>query len=460
MLLTEDIQNQQDHLSEKSPCDTWLPFPKQRIALERTEFEVLIGGARGGGKTECGIAWMLYDIKNPLYRGLVIRKNHDDLTGWIDRAKRMYSRHGVVVKGQSSVLHFPYGSVIYTGHLKDENAYTKYQGNEYQRMLIEELTQIPSERLYLQLLASCRSTVKGLAPRVFASTNPGGKGGAWVKRRFVDPAKPGTSFKDKVSGRSRIFIPATIDDNAAIKKENPDYVKMLESLPEDLKAQWRYGSWESTKFKGKIYADEMAQAWKSGRIFEFSHNAHKQVDVAFDLGTADTQCLTFAQDYNIIDFEQANNKDWNYYSTLLKEKGYKYRLFILPHDGSKRNPKDLQSFREFLLEEFPKVPVRTIERTKNIFSDLQTCRTEFAKLSFLKSKTVELIDALDAYRYEEDEKNQVLKDVPKHDWASHPADSLRCLLMCTDRVSTEDADEQYEKELQGLIRDCHNDYND
>src|SRR3546814_9561209 len=54
---------------------------------------------------------------------------------------------------------FPSGAVIRTGHLKDDQAYTKYQGQEYQRQLIEELTQIPTVKRYLQLTSSCRSTV-------------------------------------------------------------------------------------------------------------------------------------------------------------------------------------------------------------------------------------------------------------------------------------------------------------
>jgi len=438
----------------------WKPHKKQEIALLSRAFETLYGGARGGGKTDAGLAWLLYDIDNPLYRALVIRKNGEDLTDWLDRARIMYSGHGAIITGKPAKIVFPSGAKIYTGHLKDENSYTKYQGHEYPRMLVEELTQIPSEDLYLKLVSSCRSTVEGLEARVFASANPGGLGHHWVKRRFVDPARPGTLFQDPISGRGRIFIPATVDDNPTMQQRDPNYIKFLDSLAPNLRAQWRYGSWESVKFKGQIYGDELQQMRDSGRIYEFSPNGYKQVDVAFDLGTNDAQCLTFAQDNFIIDYEEAMNKQWGYYAQLLREKGYNYRLFILPHDGTKRDAKSLQSFKEFLEIEFPKVKTVLVDRTSSVFEDLQTCRTKFPLLTFRASTTTRLIEALDAYRYEFDERNDMLKNEPKHDWSSHPADSLRCLLMCNDRTSGEEDDKNYDAEMAKYLRECAEDDGD
>ena len=71
----------------------WKPNPgPQTVALTRSEYEILYGGARGGGKTDAGLVWMVEPkyVTNPLYRGLVIRKNSDDLSDWIARAKVMY----------------------------------------------------------------------------------------------------------------------------------------------------------------------------------------------------------------------------------------------------------------------------------------------------------------------------------------------------------------------------------
>lgn len=157
-----------------------IPQSKQIEALETYEFETLYGGARGGGKTFAGILWLIKPdlIQNPKYRALVIRKNSDDLKDWIDRAREIYSsvNLGCNFAGNPPEIRFPSGALIRLGHLKDDNAYTKYQGHEYQRILIEELTQIPEEKNYIQLISSCRTTVKGIDARVFATANPGGAG--------------------------------------------------------------------------------------------------------------------------------------------------------------------------------------------------------------------------------------------------------------------------------------------
>lgn len=234
----------------------WRPYPKQEEALRRIEFEILYGGARGGGKTDAGLVWLTDHIDNPRYRALVIRKNADDLSDWVDRAVKFYVGLGAQIAYRPAVIKFPSGAVIRTGHLKDDQAYTKYQGHEYQRMLIEELTQIPDKKRYLQLLSSCRSTDPNIKPEIFVTTNPGGVGHLWVKERFIDPAPPNTPFGDKTTGRTRIYIPATVDDNPSLTSNDPDYVKFLEGLKDtdvDLWKAWRLGDW--TTFAGQFFKE-------------------------------------------------------------------------------------------------------------------------------------------------------------------------------------------------------------
>lgn len=234
----------------------WQPHPKQKKALERPELEILYGGARGGGKTDAGIVWLLHKIKNPRLRALIIRRNSDDLRDWVDRANQLYSTQGAIKSGNPPEFRWPGGAIFRTGHLKDDQAYTKYQGHEYQRMLIEELTQIPTEESYLRLLASCRSTVPTIKPQVFLTTNPGNIGHAWVKERFIDPSPESTPFKDKTSGRTRIFIKSTIDDNPTLTEADPDYAKSLDALKDtnpELYRAWRHGDWDI--FTGQVFKE-------------------------------------------------------------------------------------------------------------------------------------------------------------------------------------------------------------
>lgn len=238
--------------SSSLTTEEWRPhFGPQEMALYENSFEILYGGSRGGGKTDAGLVWMVAPIDEkrslweiPKYRGLVIRRNADDLSDWIDRAQYMYSGLKPEIVGKPAVIRFKSGAKIRTGHMKDENAYGKYLGHEYQRILIEECTQIPDEDRYLKLISSCRSTVDGLDSRVFLTTNPGGLGHLWVKRRFVDPAPPMTEFRDKNTGRTRMYIPARIFDNPTLMNKDPQYVNFLNGLPEPLRSAWRDGSWD------------------------------------------------------------------------------------------------------------------------------------------------------------------------------------------------------------------------
>ena len=196
------------------------------------------------------MAWLLRATEHPEARMLVVRRNADDLADWIDRAHRMYPYAKIV--GKPATIRFPSGAIIRTGHLKDDQAYTKYQGHEYQRILIEELTQIPSEESYLKLISSCRSTIKGLKPRIFCTANPGGKGHQWVKRRFIQGHEPKVAFKGD-GNRYRMYIPATIDNNPTLIDNDPEYVSFLDNLPEPLRSAWRHGDWDI--FAGQYFTE-------------------------------------------------------------------------------------------------------------------------------------------------------------------------------------------------------------
>ena len=242
------------------------------MSIPGNVFEILYGGARGGGKTDAGIMWLIKPVAemgykslvlHPLYRALVLRRNANDLSDWTDRAERVFKLYGAVLKDKNKqpFFLFPSGAKIHLGHLKDEDAYTKYQGHEYQRMLIEELTQIASEILYTKLIGSCRSTIRELRPQVLNTTNPGGKGHGWVRRRFIAAAPPNTFFMNPGTNRHAIYIPAKLEDNPYLMEADPEYVNQLEGLKvidEKLYRAWRAGEWDA--FEGQVFSE-----WNYGK---------------------------------------------------------------------------------------------------------------------------------------------------------------------------------------------------
>lgn len=451
------------HNLDEADVISWKPNPGQQAeALSRQEFEILYGGARGGGKTDAGIIFMGEPFENPDYSGLVLRRNYNDLSDWIERAKKMYKPLGGELKKGSSKFVFPSGAYLRLGHLKDEDAFEKYQGHEYQRILIEELTHIPSEELYEKLISSCRSTVSGLKPQVFCTTNPGNDGHLWVKARFVDVGPPNIPYgvKDEATGLTvwRIFIPAKVEDNPVLVEKDPKYVAWLNQLPGELKRAWRDGSWDTFQVKGAYYTSEVLAAQRQGRVMDsLPINENNPVYTFWDLGMNDTMsigCAQFIDGWiNIIDYIEGEGSGLDHYLGLLVDKFKRLGAFFFPHDIRVREQSTGRSRLEYMMDN----PILRVDDYKiaprmDVNDGINAVRLIFPLFKFnINSGAGTLFSALQMYRREFDEKGQVYRNKPKHDKNSHPADCIRTLALCYEdaynTTTTESAVEQDQRRL-------------
>jgi hypothetical protein len=406
----------------------WQPHPgQQTFALTRTEREILYGGARGGGKTDAAIAFPLRWISHELFRFLVIRRNADDLRDWIDRAKFMWRSTGAVFTKAPAEVRFPSGAKGVFGHLCDEDAYERYQGHEYQKMIIEELTHIPSHKLYVQLRGSNRSTVPGITAQTFATTNPGNAGHVWVRSHFrcLSTDLHNKRFFDE-QGNSRIFVPAKVDDNPTLIERDPDYVKYLDSLPAGLREAWREGSWEDLEVEGAYYVIQLREAREQGRITNVPHEKNLPVHTWWDLGVGDSTAIGFFQrvgkEWRLIDYYEDNGKGLDFYKMLLDSKGYVYGNHYAPHDIEVRELSTGRSRLEIsknLGIEFKVVPNLPVD------DGINAVRMRFNTLVIDQTKCAVLLDHLRQYRKEFNERLQVWRNSPVHDFSSHGADMVR-----------------------------------
>lgn len=232
---------------------SWRPFPgAQEEFLRRGEFEVLFGGAAGPGKTDCLVAAMTRGVDNQTYHGLIIRRTFPQLQEIIDRCHKIYPYMGATYRATDKRWVFPSGSIIDLGHMQHENDKYNYQGKEYHRIGVDELTQF-TETQYTYLFSRLRTTDPDITPQIVSSTNPGGIGHYWVKERFISITDAGRTHIDTATGLSRVFIPATIEDNPALFNNDPAYLARLEALPEVEKMRLRHGIWDA--FEGQVFTE-------------------------------------------------------------------------------------------------------------------------------------------------------------------------------------------------------------
>ena len=209
---------------------------------------VACGGARGPGKSHAILAQVGIDdcqrvpgLKVLFLRSLqrAAKESFEDVIARVLVATpHEYS---------ANVLTFPNGSRIVLGGFKDDRDIDKYIGIEYDIIVVEEATLL-SETKYQMLEGSLRTSKQGWRPRMYLSTNPGGIGHAWFKKRIVTP------YRLKHEGRTR-FIPSTYRDNPFL---NPEYVDWLEGLAGKLGKAWRDGDWDI--FEGQAFPQWNADA--------------------------------------------------------------------------------------------------------------------------------------------------------------------------------------------------------
>lgn len=246
-----------------TPSDTsviWAPQSGPQTALLQCPvFEVFYGGARGGGKTDGMIGdWLQH---SSLYGenavGIFVRRNRTQLSEVIARTKQLFRNlTGAKYNEQKSEWLMPGGARLRFVYLERESDAENYQGHNYTRVYIEEVTNFPSPRPIDLLRATLRSAA-GVPVGMRLTGNPGGPGHSWVKQRYIEPAPGGykiLTFTDEVMinekltkiSLERVFIPSKLKDNYKLLDSQPTYILQLKQTgSESLVKAWLDGDWDT-----------------------------------------------------------------------------------------------------------------------------------------------------------------------------------------------------------------------
>ena len=224
------------------------PSEKQkRFFMSKARF-VGYGGARGGGKSwAMRTKLVLLCFRYAGLKCLLLRRTLPELKENHLNPLLALLGESVNYKASDRVFEFPNGSYHKLGYCDKEADIYRYQGQEFDVIGVEECTHFSWEQISFLMTAN-RTTRADFSPRMFFTGNPGGVGHTWFRRLFVKRIYQKGERKEDYE-----FIPATVDDNKILMERKPEYVTVLDALPEKLRRAHRYGDWDV--FEGQFFEE-------------------------------------------------------------------------------------------------------------------------------------------------------------------------------------------------------------
>jgi len=276
------------------------PGPQTQY-LASSEREVLYGGAAGGGKSYATLADPLRSLNHKEFSGLLVRHTTEELRELIQKSQELYPKAipGIKWSERKSQWVTPRGGRIWMSYLDKDQDVMRYQGQAFNYIAFDELTQWATPFAWNYMRSRLRSAAPELGLYMRATTNPGSIGHQWVKKMFIDPSEPNKSFgatdietgdrleypKGHTKGGQplfkRRFIPASLFDNPYLA-DSGDYETMLLSMPEHQRKQLLEGNWDVNEgaafpeFNRKVHVIEpfnIPNSWAKFRACDYGYGS-------------------------------------------------------------------------------------------------------------------------------------------------------------------------------------------
>lgn len=174
--------------------------------------------------------------------------------------------------------------------------------------------------------------------------------------------------------------------------------------------------------EGAYFVTEMTKVREQGRICRIPI-LNKPVDTSWDLGVGDAMAITFWQNVGAerraIDYYENSGEGFEHYARVLHDKGYIYGRHRFPHDGDTRSLGAVAKTKREWAEEAGIRPVDIVPRIATESAGIEATRALLPQVWFDEERCQRLIQCLDSYRKDWNDKLGVWKDTARHDEFSH-----------------------------------------
>lgn len=388
-------------------------WQKQALAdLQR--FNVLVLHRRAG-KTVLAILWLLMEVmasERPRPRGYYLASTYA-------QAKRIvwdYLLHyGTQLGGKPNIaelkMDFPNGGRVQL--LGAEPSSIDHIRGVYSDALVLDETADLSSRLWTEIL---RPTLADREGKMIAIGTPKGRGNLF--HNFYTRAADRDNWH-------RLLM--TCDDTHELPQSEID--EMRRDMSEAEFQQELYCSFNAA-IAGAYYAEDINKLYVSepAQVGRVPYDKQMPVITAWDLGVSDSTCVVFAQvvgsEIRIIDYLEVQGLGLPDIIKMVRDKPYQYGQHIAPHDirvrelGSGRSRLEIASNLGINFDIAPK---------QGVMDGIEAVRGQISRMWFDEERCARLLECLVHYRTEYDDKKQVFKETPLHDWSSHAADAMRYL---------------------------------
>ena len=218
----------------------------------------------------------------------------------------------------------------------------------------------------------------------------------------------------------------TIDDTGLIDPRSIEK-KRKQGVSEEMIQQEYYCSF-SAGVIGSYYGKQIDIMEKEGRIGHVPYDRNRLVYTSFDIGYNDATSIIWFQirgnEILIIDHYENSGYETGHYLDILRERGYNYAKHFAPHDGEAHNTTGTTYERVAREGGFT---LTILKREMRIMDGIERTRGIFPRMFIDREKCEYLVKCLLQYHSEWDERAQVFRNRPKHDWCLRGDVKIRTL---------------------------------